>query len=124
MGAALLSTRSCARPHAGLHRSLALARSTPALCVCSTTPDYYKVVSEPIDFARIAQKAKTEEYATVAALTDDVRLLCDNARAFYPESSAEHADACLLWTAYNEIVNRVVQRESSPASVRSVHDRC
>jgi hypothetical protein len=49
----------------------------------STNIDYYKVVTDPIDFTRIQQKVKTEEYQNVQALSNDMKLLCDNAKAYF-----------------------------------------
>ncbi|VDO49624.1 unnamed protein product [Haemonchus placei] len=46
-------------------------------------PDYYKQVKSPIDFTRIQQKLKTEEYQTFEEFCEDVELLVDNTRTYY-----------------------------------------
>lgn len=54
-----------------------------------TCPDYYNVVSEPIDLLKIQQKLKTDEYETVEQLTEDIGLLVNNAKAYYKVTALE-----------------------------------
>ena len=46
-------------------------------------PDYFNVVSNPIDMLRIQAKMKMEEYDTVDQFAVDVHLLVSNAKAYY-----------------------------------------
>lgn len=65
-----------------------------------TTPEYYDVVTDPIDLLKIQQKIKTDSYTGLDDLQDDVELLVNNARAFYKEDSEEYDDACTLWDVF------------------------
>ena len=59
-------------------------------------PQYYEVVSDPIDMLRIQQKLKTEEYADMDELKADFERLFANALLYYKKGTAEHKDATEL----------------------------
>ncbi|XP_038219745.1 protein polybromo-1-like [Zerene cesonia] len=65
-------------------------------------PQYYEVVSHPIDLLRVQQKLKTDTYEDIDELSADIELLVNNAKAFYKPDSEEYKDAIELWKLYTK----------------------
>ncbi|KAG6449065.1 protein polybromo-1 isoform X3 [Manduca sexta] len=63
-------------------------------------PQYYEVVSQPIDLLRVQQKLKTDTYEDIEELSTDIELLVNNAKAFYKPDTVEYKDANELWKLY------------------------
>ncbi|XP_038061798.1 protein polybromo-1-like isoform X2 [Patiria miniata] len=63
-------------------------------------PEYYDVVSSPIDLLKIQQRMKMEEYDTVEQMESDVELMINNALAYYKKTSQEYRDASDIWRLF------------------------
>lgn len=73
-------------------------------------PDYYEVVSNPIDLLRVQQKLKTDAYQNLDELMNDFELIINNAKAYYKVDSAEYQDACTLWELLNANKQKIISK--------------
>uniref|UniRef100_A0AC35GM20 Bromo domain-containing protein n=1 Tax=Panagrolaimus sp. PS1159 TaxID=55785 RepID=A0AC35GM20_9BILA len=66
-------------------------------------PEYYHIVSQPIDFNRIRKNLKKGHYDTVDALGNDIRLLIKNAQEYNREDSDIFQDSKILLAVWENI---------------------
>ncbi|XP_033100393.1 protein polybromo-1-like isoform X2 [Anneissia japonica] len=74
-------------------------------------PDYYEVVSSPIDMLKIQQRIRMDEYDTVNQMSSDVELMISNAKSYYVKTSQEYKDACDLWDLFVDRLNEMMQQD-------------
>ena len=66
----------------------------------ATTPDYYKIVKNPMDFASVWSKLNRKEYSSPDEFIDDVRLVFDNCLLYNAPSSQIGLVAQQLWSFF------------------------
>jgi len=81
-------------------------------------PDYYEVVKDPIDFVRIQQKLRTEEYADVNELKADFVKIIDNALKYYKEDTEEREAAIEL----QELLDKAMGESQEGRNCLLFHD--
>lgn len=74
-------------------------------------PEYYNVVSNPIDLMKVQNKLKNEEYDDIDEMTEDIGLIVSNSKQYYAEDSQEYSDAMLLLQTYDEMKTAVLARK-------------
>lgn len=84
-------------------------------------PEFYEVVSTPIDLLRVQQKIKTDGYTGLDDMQTDIELLVNNAKAFYKPDSSEYQDACELLEIFH--TNKVKILESNGDEVPQVETK-
>ncbi|KAK3031773.1 hypothetical protein RJ639_037070 [Escallonia herrerae] len=68
-------------------------------------PDYFAVISRPMDFGTIKAKLEDGIYTSCEEFEDDVRLTLSNAMTYNPESNAVHLMARKLSEFFDQISN-------------------
>ncbi|XP_017786877.1 PREDICTED: protein polybromo-1 [Nicrophorus vespilloides] len=71
-------------------------------------PDYYQVITEPIDFLEIEAKIKGEQYSSENELVRDFKLMFSNCRTYNEENSHIYEDATLLEKVLIEKIGQTI----------------
>lgn len=83
-------------------------------------PQYYEVVTDPIDMLRIKQKLSTDEYANMNEMKDDFERLFSNALKYYKKGTSEAKDAQELKELFTKAIGIV---EAGDDPVATLGDR-
>lgn len=78
-------------------------------------PDYYDIVTEPIDLKTIAQKIQNKEYSTLNDLEKDLLLMIRNAKLYNAPGSQIYKDANTLKRIIQQKRSDIELRRSTPA---------
>uniref|UniRef100_A0A914R112 Bromo domain-containing protein n=1 Tax=Panagrolaimus davidi TaxID=227884 RepID=A0A914R112_9BILA len=76
-------------------------------------PEYYHVISQPIDFNRIRKNLKNRKYDTINSLERDIHLLCQNAQTFNREDSEIYRDSKILLGVWKTLKASAVNEDVS-----------
>uniref|UniRef100_A0A914P5G1 Bromo domain-containing protein n=1 Tax=Panagrolaimus davidi TaxID=227884 RepID=A0A914P5G1_9BILA len=76
-------------------------------------PEYYHVISQPIDFNRIRKNLKNRKYGTIDSIESDIHLLCQNAQAFNREDSEIYRDSKILFGVWKTLKASAVNEKVS-----------
>ena len=79
-------------------------------------PEYYELISQPMDILTIEQKMKKGEYKSLETFYDDLFLMCDNACAFNEDGSDLYRDALLIKDLVKKERSKWLVSISYPAS--------
>ncbi|UJR20847.1 hypothetical protein I4U23_023957 [Adineta vaga] len=77
-------------------------------------PDYYLIVTKPIDLKMIAMKIQNNEYGTLDDMENDLLLMISNARKYNDPKSQIYKDACALKKIITNVRNELESALKSP----------
>lgn len=81
-------------------------------------PEYYEVISDPIDFLEIENKIRNDQYHSEHELAKHFKLMFNNCRQFNEENSTIVEDANALEKLMNEKLSQLVvatpEKEKKP----------
>ncbi|KAK3584043.1 hypothetical protein CHS0354_018347 [Potamilus streckersoni] len=85
-------------------------------------PEYYEIISSPVDFKKIKQRFKEHRYRSIDDLEDDIMLLCGNAQMYNVEGSVIYEDSIVLQSVFTEARERLEKEMESEDSDDSDSD--
>lgn len=77
-------------------------------------PDYYTVITKPMDFERIEKKIETGRYTTMEELNTDMLLLVNNAQKFNEEDSAIYQDSQKIEAMWKKEYSNLMDPPKAP----------
>lgn len=79
-------------------------------------PDYYEVIAKPMDFVRIKKKIDAGKYQSIEEMSDDVFLLCENARRYNIDGSEIYNDSIILESVWKKVSGMEKQERTEKES--------
>eukprot|EP00615_Pteridomonas_danica_P004684 CAMPEP_0114336390 /NCGR_PEP_ID=MMETSP0101-20121206/5679_1 /TAXON_ID=38822 ORGANISM="Pteridomonas danica, Strain PT" /NCGR_SAMPLE_ID=MMETSP0101 /ASSEMBLY_ACC=CAM_ASM_000211 /LENGTH=462 /DNA_ID=CAMNT_0001468305 /DNA_START=2240 /DNA_END=3625 /DNA_ORIENTATION=+ len=80
--------------------SLSHAFNQPVDPILLNIPDYFDIISNPMDFSTISNKLKNNSYVLMEDMLKDIELTLENAQTYNPIKHPVHTAACNLKTVY------------------------
>merc|ERR1711981_1249072 len=77
-------------------------------------PDYYEVLREPVDIAKIQQRIDDEKYEDMDALERDFMILCKNTQHYNEDGSLIFEDSIVLQSVFTNARERLEQEPDEP----------
>ncbi|KAL8604698.1 Transcription activator BRG1 [Nucella lapillus] len=63
-------------------------------------PEYYEIITRPLDFKKIYNRIKVQKYRSLDDLENDVMELCQNAQSFNMEGSVIYEDSLVIQSVF------------------------
>lgn len=74
-------------------------------------PDYYQVITKPMDLWRIEKNIHEDKYKNMEAFENDVKLMCANAQEYNMEGSMIYQDSEVLSMVFKECKRQLANGE-------------
>ncbi|KAL4236408.1 Transcription activator BRG1 [Mactra antiquata] len=84
-------------------------------------PEYYEIITNPLDFKKIKKRIKDHKYRCLEDLEDDIYALCQNAQLYNVEGSQIYEDSIVLQSVLTNAKERMM-KDSSDSSDDSSDD--
>lgn len=72
-------------------------------------PDYYTVISKPVDLSRIWQRIRDKVYHSIDTFSKDIRQMLDNCRLYNAPGTAYFGAAEELQQYYKRLVDKATE---------------
>lgn len=84
-------------------------------------PDYYSVISRPMDLGTVRQRLEAGEYGNLQHLSEDICLVFENAQRYNPVGHAVHTAARRMMEDFLAEIKRLVSKTTSESSRKASH---
>ncbi|XP_052257298.1 probable global transcription activator SNF2L2 isoform X2 [Dreissena polymorpha] len=84
-------------------------------------PEYYEIITNPLDFKKIRKRIKDHKYRCLEDLEDDIFTLCQNAQLYNVDGSQIYEDSIVLQSVLTSAKERLT-KDSSDSSDDSSDD--
>ncbi|XP_070196110.1 probable global transcription activator SNF2L2 [Littorina saxatilis] len=79
-------------------------------------PEYYEIITRPLDFKKIYNRIKSHKYRELDDLENDVMELCSNAQSFNMEGSVIYEDSIVIQSVFTSAREKLEKEGFTPSS--------